>query len=67
MHSSLTHQLAIVRQSDMLRDAAASLVAASQHVTGDSARDPGGAPHAMVATESVRRRNVPALRRVFGR
>jgi hypothetical protein len=67
MHSSLTHQLAIVRQSDMLRDAAASLVAASQRVTGDSARDPGGAPHAMVATESVRRRNVPALRRVFGR
>ena len=68
MHSSLTHQLAIVRQSDLLRDAAATrLVAASQRVTGDSARDPGGAPHAMVATESVRCRNVPALRRVFGR
>ena len=67
MHSSLTHQLAIVRQSDLLRDAAAMRLAAGQRVTGNSARDPRGAPHAMVATESVRRRNVPALRRVFGR
>jgi hypothetical protein len=67
MHSSLTHRLAIVRQSDLLRDAAAARLAASQRVTDNSARDPGGAPHAMVATKSVRRRNVPALRRVLGR
>jgi hypothetical protein len=67
MHSSLTDQLAIVRQSDLLRDAAATRLAASQRVTGNSARDPGGAPHAMVATKSVRRRNAPALSRVFGR